>query len=231
MFKISTIIALKVSMIVSKTTLRLGWNISKFFLKNGFDLTKTTLNKVYNMSNNAIKSVRSDTKLINYLINSKKKINMILEKRIKNNRFKNLAIIAGKIKQCYVDRDKMPICKKKRINISERNLDILNQWFDSNIQNPYLSPKIKKILANKSNLTENQVTRWLQNKRARQSNPKITKRLSNEIKKSLKKSFSLNRYPKDDKIKELSSKTGISVKKIKLWFANERHKSKVNLIY
>ena len=54
--------------------------------------------------------------------------------------------------------------------------------------------KIKKILANKSNLTENQVTRWLQNKRARQSNQKITKRLSNEIKKSLKKSFSKKDY-------------------------------------
>ena len=106
----------------------------------------------------------------------------------------------------------------------------MNQWFDSNLHNQYLSPKIKKILANKSNLTENQVTKWLQNKRARQNKSKITKRLSKKIKKSLMKSFLVNRYPKNERIEELSLKTGISVKKIKLWFANERHKTKVNLI-
>ena len=72
------------------------------------------MNKFYDMSNNAIKAVRSETIIINYFINSKKKINIIWEKRIKNNRFDNLAIIASKFKQYYDDKDKMPICKKKK---------------------------------------------------------------------------------------------------------------------
>ena len=84
-------------------------------------------------------------------------------------------------------------------------------------------------MTDKTNLTENQITRWLQNKRARHSYPVKTKRLSNEIKMSLKRSFLVNRYPKKIKLKELALTTGISVIKIKLWFANERYKSKVNL--
>ena len=227
MFKNSTIIASNLSMMVSKTTICIGWKISKFFFKNGFNLSKTTITKLYSIGSYALKSVKRDTQLVNFFVNSKKNFNIIFEKRIFNNAYDSLSTVTRKIKQYNEKSNKILVPRNKRLKISDQNLYILNEWYDSNINNPYLSSKNKKILAKKSNLTENQITKWLQNKRARSSKPKRSKRVSIETKKILKSTFLLNRYPKNYKLKEMALKTGLSVKKIRLWFAYERFKLKV----
>lgn len=57
------------------------------------------------------------------------------------------------------------ILKKKRVKFTEEAINVLEQWFNSNIENPYPNRSIKLKLAAESNLTYTQVTFWLQNSR------------------------------------------------------------------
>ena len=50
--------------------------------------------------------------------------------------------------------------------------DILNQWYEANLYNPYPTEEQKEELARKTGLSIEQVKRWLANKRSRANNTK-----------------------------------------------------------
>ena len=54
---------------------------------------------------------------------------------------------------------------KKRTLYSNETTIILNEWFNENILFPYPTKEIKEQLADKTNLTVQQVTFWMSNKR------------------------------------------------------------------
>jgi succinate dehydrogenase flavin-adding protein (antitoxin of CptAB toxin-antitoxin module) len=103
---------------------------------------------------------------------------------------------------------------------------ILEKWFKTNSKNPYACLDIKKELANQTNLTVNQVSKWLLNARfkMKKNNLKTTNRISIENKKLLKDFFAnKNQHPNRKQLKELKNITKIHEKKIMSWFAKQRY--------
>ena len=65
---------------------------------------------------------------------------------------------------------------KKRTLYSNETTIILNEWFNENILFPYPTKEIKEQLADKTNLTVQQVTFWMSNKRKQMKYEKKTKK-------------------------------------------------------
>uniref|UniRef100_A0A1I7XZT7 Homeobox domain-containing protein n=1 Tax=Steinernema glaseri TaxID=37863 RepID=A0A1I7XZT7_9BILA len=57
--------------------------------------------------------------------------------------------------------------RRKRRNFSKPSVDILNQYFFANLENPYPSEEVKEELARMCNMSTNQVSNWFGNKRIR----------------------------------------------------------------
>ena len=63
-------------------------------------------------------------------------------------------------------------------------VDILNDWFDDHVNNPYPAMEEKERLAKQGNITVKQVNAWFSNRRNRSQNTKpkrIQRRMENEI--------------------------------------------------
>ena len=74
--------------------------------------------------------------------------------------------------------------KSRKHQLSEQAVDIMNEWFDDHLNNPYPQPEEKERLAKLGNITVKQVTAWFSNRRNRSQNtkPKRMKRvLENEM--------------------------------------------------
>ena len=57
--------------------------------------------------------------------------------------------------------------RRKRRNFTKKATEILNEYFYSNLSNPYPSEEVKEELARKANITVSQVSNWFGNKRIR----------------------------------------------------------------
>merc|ERR1719273_2626580 len=57
--------------------------------------------------------------------------------------------------------------RRKRRNFGKKSSEILNEWFYSNLVNPYPSDEIKEELARKCGISVSQVCSWFGNKRIR----------------------------------------------------------------
>lgn len=57
--------------------------------------------------------------------------------------------------------------RRKRRNFSKKSSEILNEYFYSNLSNPYPSEEIKEELGRKCSITVSQVSNWFGNKRIR----------------------------------------------------------------
>ena len=68
---------------------------------------------------------------------------------------------------------------KRHAHLSDDAVDIMNEWFQSHISNPYPSLTEKETLAQRSGITVKQVTAWFSNRRNRSQNtkPKRMKRV------------------------------------------------------
>ena len=74
--------------------------------------------------------------------------------------------------------------KSRKHQLSEQAVDIMNEWFEDHLNNPYPQPEEKERLAKLGNITVKQVTAWFSNRRNRSQNtkPKRMKRvLENEM--------------------------------------------------
>jgi pre-B-cell leukemia transcription factor 1 len=57
--------------------------------------------------------------------------------------------------------------RRKRRNFSKQATEVLNEYFYSNLSNPYPSEEIKEKLARECQITVSQVSNWFGNKRIR----------------------------------------------------------------
>ncbi len=57
--------------------------------------------------------------------------------------------------------------RRKRRNFSKKSSEVLNEYFYSNLSNPYPSEEIKEELAKQCGITVSQVSNWFGNKRIR----------------------------------------------------------------
>merc|ERR1711913_141188 len=57
--------------------------------------------------------------------------------------------------------------RRKRRNHSKHSSEILNEYFYSNLSNPYPTEEVKEELARKCKITMNQINNWFGNKRIR----------------------------------------------------------------
>lgn len=57
--------------------------------------------------------------------------------------------------------------RRKRRNFSKKSSEVLNEYFYSNLANPYPSEEVKEELARKCGITVSQVSNWFGNKRIR----------------------------------------------------------------
>ena len=102
----------------------------------------------------------------------------------------------------------------------------MKNWYISNIKNPYASKLTKKELAKQTGLTIKQISKWLNDQRARnkkkecQEKKRKFKKILLKNKNILKNFFrNVNAHPTEFEVKELSKLTGLTKKKIKYWFS------------
>lgn len=87
---------------------------------------------------------------------------------------------------------------------------------------------MKIVLSQQTNLSVGQITNWLkkQRRKLKKKTFGVSNRISTETKVILKDGFLKNKNPTFNQISELSVLTGLSHKKIRMWFAKERFKSR-----
>lgn len=106
-------------------------------------------------------------------------------------------------------------------------MKILQEWYEQNKEKPYASKQTRIELAQKTNLSVKSVSNWLRNKRK-------NKKIPNEKRITLESRIFLHEYfekhcqqPNKEEIITLSQTTGLSVSKVRAWFAKERFKKKL----
>ena len=85
---------------------------------------------------------------------------------------KKFVFIQGQLKQSTCEavmilRSRFLDNRRKRRNFTKKATEILNEYFYSNLSNPYPSEEVKEELARKANITVSQVSNWFGNKRIR----------------------------------------------------------------
>ena len=105
---------------------------------------------------------------------------------------------------------------------------MLEEWFFNNKNNPYASYRNKIELSKKTNLTVNQVSKWLVKRRKKNKEQYNGKsRLSLDAKLILKNHFeTISANPNKEQLNKLSNSLDISEKKISQWFAKKRFEKK-----
>ncbi len=81
----------------------------------------------------------------------------------------------------YRDVDMPPAKKRKGKALNKVAVDIMNKWYEQNLQHPYPSTDTAEVIAQKGNITAEQVKKWFANKRMRTANTKPAKRRRREI--------------------------------------------------
>jgi hypothetical protein len=81
------------------------------------------------------------------------------------------AEIAQDITAMVVEREKElrgeALTPRRKRNLSPKATEILSTWFNANLDHPYASDEEKEKLAAQAEITVDQVTTWLSNKRSR----------------------------------------------------------------
>ncbi len=125
---------------------------------------------------------------------------------------------------------KLQLRKKQKVIVNRAFNDyqsiVLEDWIRHNKEEPYATHDIKQELASKTNLSIEQVSCWLDNKRASFKKRKTTNSYRFEPRKrlALKELFATKQKPNKKDIQQLSRMTGLTEKQITSWFAKERFK-------
>jgi hypothetical protein len=122
--------------------------------------------------------------------------------------------------------------KNMRLNriFLDEQLILLEEWYSLNEEKTYASKILKQELANKTNLSIQQVSNWLTNKRAfvKKNQDQSNQRFSPKIRMILTKFYKENRNTdlNNSDLKSLEDETGLTQKQIKAWLAKMKFKSK-----
>jgi len=82
-------------------------------------------------------------------------------------------IDASYLQEEHFTSAKNRICKKSRKQLlSDEAVEIMNNWFEDHVNNPYPQPEEKERMALAGNITVKQVTAWFSNRRNRTQNTK-----------------------------------------------------------
>lgn len=125
---------------------------------------------------------------------------------------------------------KIKLSKRKSVYgkrvFSDYQTTVLEDWFESNKEEPYATHEVKTELALKTKLSLEQVSCWMDNKRASIKKKKTTRNFRFEPKKRvvLKDFFAQNQKPNKQDIQHLMLLTGLTEKQIASWFTKERFK-------
>jgi hypothetical protein len=114
---------------------------------------------------------------------------------------------------------KIIYCKEKK-RFPRKSIEILKNWYDLHAENTFAKKETKIELAKQTNLSVVQVSKWLNDQRARRKKV-LLKPIKNSIssKKILRDYFeNVTRTPTNLEIKNLKKLTGLSEKKINYWF-------------
>jgi len=118
----------------------------------------------------------------------------------------------------------------KRLNriFLDEQLILLEEWYSLNEEKTYASKILKQELANKTNLSIQQVSNWLTNKRAfvKKNQDQSKQRFSPKIRMILTKFYKENRNARNSDLKSLEDETGLTQKQIKAWLTKMKFKSK-----
>ncbi len=76
----------------------------------------------------------------------------------------------------------------RKHQLPDRAVDIMNEWFDDHINNPYPTMEQKEKLARLGRITVKQVTAWFSNRRNRSQNTK-PKRMKRDFEKEITNIF------------------------------------------
>ena len=77
---------------------------------------------------------------------------------------------------------------KRHAQLSDHAVEIMNEWFQSHISNPYPSLAEKETIAQQCRITVKQVTAWFSNRRNRSQNTK-PKRMKRVLEKEINNIF------------------------------------------
>lgn len=129
---------------------------------------------------------------------------------------------------CEILKNLKNIRSKK--NFHEELLIILEEWYGLNERNPYANKSTKQELANRTNLSIEQVSSWLANKRASMRKKPIQSNrfFSPNIRLILSNFYEEKQNPNDQEIKQLKEITGLTEKQIKTWFIKKKFISKTS---
>jgi hypothetical protein len=120
--------------------------------------------------------------------------------------------------------------KDIRLNriFQDEQLIILEEWYRLNQGKPYANRILKQELAIKTNLSIEQVSNWLTNKRAfvKKNQIQSNQRFSPKNRIILTKFFNENQNTKNPDLKTLEEVTGLTQKQIKTWLTKMKFKSK-----
>lgn len=113
-------------------------------------------------------------------------------------------------------------------NFHDEQLIILEEWFGLNQIYPYANKSTKQELANRTNLSIEQVSSWLANKRVsiRKNTLQSKKNFSPNNRLILSNFYEEKQYPNLQEIHQLRELTGLTQKQIKTWFIKKKFKSK-----
>jgi len=78
----------------------------------------------------------------------------------------------------------------RKHQLPDKAIDILNEWYDDHLHNPYPQLEEKEILAKRGGITVKQVTAWFSNRRNRTQNTK-PKRMKRVLEKEMKSLFEM----------------------------------------
>lgn len=62
--------------------------------------------------------------------------------------------------------------------LPKKTLDVLNEWYQENVENPYLTRDDIVMLKSRTSLSENQIKNWASNKRRKRKEAKISQEVS-----------------------------------------------------
>ncbi|TKR61823.1 hypothetical protein L596_028878 [Steinernema carpocapsae] len=126
-------------------------------------------------------------------------------------------------------------------NLAEDQLSVLNEWF-ATLQ--YINEEERNYIAEITGLTKFQVSHWFRTQRRKNAKgdsanllkkatnfnpqkpvPKMTPKFTDDQKKILQEAFKEGRYPKKNKIQEISKQTGLKFFGVVQWFNRQRSHS------
>ena len=112
---------------------------------------------------------------------------------------------------------------KVHVRFAQKSLVILEKWLQSNMELKKIDQGIILKLASKTNLSALQVKNWIYNRRTKKARLQMIHIQSQKKRRQiLKENFNLNKYPNKQDMVNIQKQTGMSEKKISLWFAKER---------